>query len=180
MPELRGVIRHAREGGGGGGALVELDADLVAALGGAKRLRVKGTLNDVAFESNTMPMGGGRLCLGVHKATREAAGVTFGDEVRIVFELDDAPRTVEVPDELAAALAEDADARAVFDRVAFTHRREYVTWINEAKRPATRARRVAETLVRLRARPAPASTPPAGSAGTSTWRAPGSPAARRG
>ncbi len=57
---------------------------------------------------------------------------------------------VEVPADLAAALAEDDAAQAAFDGMSFTHRREYVEWIAEAKRPATRARRVAETVERVR------------------------------
>jgi hypothetical protein len=149
MPEpisFHGVLAEA----GGGGALVELPSAAIAALGDAKRVRVRGTLNGVAFASNTMPMGGGRLCLGVHKATRLAAGAAFGDEVAVTMRVDDAPRVVELPAELHEALAADPGARAVFDGLAFTHRREYATWVAEAKRPETRARRVAQTMERLR------------------------------
>ncbi len=147
MPEpisFHGVLAEA----GGGGALVELPSAAIAALGDAKRVR--GTLNGVGFASNTMPMGGGRLCLGVHKATRLAAGAAFGDEVAVTMRVDDAPRVVELPAELHEALAADPGARAVFDGLAFTHRREYATWVAEAKRPETRARRVAQTMERLR------------------------------
>ncbi len=60
------------DGSRGGGALVEVPLELIAALGGVKQMRVVGTLNGLPFRSSTMPMGGGRLCIGVHKATREA------------------------------------------------------------------------------------------------------------
>ena len=66
------------------------------------------------------------------------------------MERDDRPREVELPPALAAALAADARARAAFDALAFTHRREYAQWVAEAKRDETRARRVAQTLERLR------------------------------
>jgi uncharacterized protein YdeI (YjbR/CyaY-like superfamily) len=96
-------------------------------------------------------LGGGRVCLGVHKATREAAGKTFGDRVHIEVERDDAPREVDVPDELSQALSRDSVAREVYEGLSFTHRNEYARWVAEAKKPETRARRVEQTLEMLRA-----------------------------
>jgi hypothetical protein len=143
--EFEGELETAR----GGGALVVLPADVLAALGGGSRFRVRGTLNGVEFASSTMSMGGGRVCLGVHKATREEAGVAPGDRVRLSVERDERPREVHVPDALREALAADAEAAAAFERLSFTHRREYAEWVGEAKRPETRERRVAQTLARL-------------------------------
>jgi hypothetical protein len=139
------------EAGRGGGAFVELPAEVLRALDGGGRFRVRGTLNGIEFASSTMSMGGGRVCLGLHKATREEAGVAPGDRVRLTVERDERPREVHVPDELRAALAGDAEAAAAFERLSFTHRREYAEWVAEAKRPETRERRVAQTLARLRA-----------------------------
>ena len=144
---FEGVLETARSGG----AVVYLPPEVIAELGGM-RVRVAGTLNGVEFESNTMPAGHGEACLGVHKATREAAGVEFGDVVRIELERDDRPRQVELPPELAEALAGEPELKAEFDKLAFTHRREYAQWIGEAKRPETRQKRVGEALQRLRAR----------------------------
>ena len=96
-----------------------------------------------------MPIGGGRVCLGLDKETREQAGVAPGDAVRLSLERSERPQ-VEVPDELREALAADPEAAEAFDRLAHTHRREYAQWVGEAKRPETRARRVAQTLERLR------------------------------
>jgi uncharacterized protein YdeI (YjbR/CyaY-like superfamily) len=81
---------------------------------------------------------------------RQEAGVDAGDTVEVKLELDTAPRHVEVPEVLAKALAEDSKARAAFDRLAFTYRKEYVRWINEAKRDETRQRRVTQALEALR------------------------------
>ena len=78
MPVFDGTLEGAR----GGGAFVEIPGDVLTAVGGGKRFRVRGSLNGVGFESSTMTMGGNRVCLGVHKATREAAGVRVGDTVR--------------------------------------------------------------------------------------------------
>jgi hypothetical protein len=138
------------EAGRGGGAFVVIPEEVLGALGGGSRFRVTGTLGGVSFESSTMSMGSGRVCLGVHKATRQAAGADIGDRVKVEIERDDRPREVSVPDDLAAALARDASAQAAFDKLSFTHRREYVEWVNGAKREETRSRRIAQTLDRLR------------------------------
>jgi uncharacterized protein YdeI (YjbR/CyaY-like superfamily) len=68
----------------------------------------------------------------------------------VVVALDEVPRAVEVPTDLAEALAADDVAQAPSDKLSYTHRREYVEWSAEAKRPATRARRVAGTVDRVR------------------------------
>ena len=138
------------EAGRGGGAYVVLPAGVVAELGGGSRFRVTGTLGGVDFASSTMAMGGGVVCLGVHKATRQAAGVDIGDAVEVTLERDDRAREVQVPEDLASALAADGAASAAFARLSFTHRREYTEWIAGAKRAETRARRVTQTLERLR------------------------------
>lgn len=140
-----GALEAAR----GGGAVVVLPDEVVTALGGGSRFRVTGSLNGVEFESSTMGMGEGRVCLGVHKATRATAAVDVGDAVEIELERDTRPRTIEVPDDLAAALAGDAAAQAAFERQSFTHRREQVESVTGAKRAETRARRIAKILDEL-------------------------------
>jgi uncharacterized protein YdeI (YjbR/CyaY-like superfamily) len=68
-----------------------------------------------------------------------------------VLERDDAPREVDVPAELAAALAAaEPELRAAFDALAFTHRREYAEWVGEAKRDQTRLTRAAKAVDMLR------------------------------
>jgi uncharacterized protein YdeI (YjbR/CyaY-like superfamily) len=77
--------------------------------------------------------------------------VEAGDAVTVAIALDDAPREVEVPPALAAALEGDAEAREKFEALAFTHRKELARWVAEAKREETRERRVAQALEMLRA-----------------------------
>jgi Bacteriocin-protection, YdeI or OmpD-Associated/Domain of unknown function (DUF1905) len=137
------------EAGRGGGAFIVLPDDVLKSLGKGSRSRVTGTLNGTKFESSTMGMGAGRVCLGVHKATRQSAEADIGDEVEVEVALDTRPREVVVPDDLASALAADAAAAEAFDRLSFTHRREYVEWITSAKRSETRSRRIDQTLQRL-------------------------------
>jgi Bacteriocin-protection, YdeI or OmpD-Associated/Domain of unknown function (DUF1905) len=86
----------------------------------------------------------------VNRSVKAATGVDAGDRVRVEMELDTDPRTVRLPDDLRAALARDAAAKAAFAKLSYTHRREYVDWIEEAKRPETRVRRVARTVEQVR------------------------------
>ena len=87
----------------------------------------------------------------VNRAVKAATGVDAGDRVRVAMELDTDPRTMRVPTDLRRALAADAAAERAFEALSFTHRREYVDWIEEAKRPETRSRRIASTVERVRA-----------------------------
>ena len=133
----------------GPAAAVILDDAQVAALGdGRKAFPVRVTVNGHTFPGRLARMGGENL-IGLSRAVREACGVGIGDEADVVVALDDAPREVEVPEALAAALAGDAAARAAYEALAYTHRKEFARWVAEAKRPETRDRRVAETLTML-------------------------------
>ena len=119
---------------------------------GGARAPVAGTVNGTPFRGRLMVYGGVTY-LGFRKEIRDAAGgIGEGDEVEIEIERDDAPREVEVPEALAGALAADPVAREVFEGLAFTHRKEYASWIAEAKKEETRDRRVARTIEMLRAR----------------------------
>jgi len=132
-----------------GGSAVVVPDSVVEALGGNVRARVAGTLNGVEFKSNLMRYRG-VVWLGVHKATMQAAGISHGDPVTVEMSLDETPRVVEVPEALEQALAKDTAARAAFEALAFTHRKEYAQWVAEAKKEETRDRRVAETIERLK------------------------------
>ena len=125
--------------------VVPLDA---RALWGEARPPVAGTVNGVPFRSR-LAVYGGVTVLGLTNAFRKQAGIVKGDEVEVVIDRDDAPREIELPPELVAALADDAD-RARFDVLSFTHRREYAEWVAEAKRAETRERRAAQAVERLR------------------------------
>ncbi|MGI8713495.1 MAG: YdeI/OmpD-associated family protein [Solirubrobacteraceae bacterium] len=134
----------------GPAAAFVLDDEQVATVGeGAKRFPVAATINGRRLRLAVARMGG-EFLVGLSKANRETAGVQAGDTVQLTLELDAAPREVEVPAALAAALAQDPAARTAFDGLAFTHRKAYARWIDEAKREQTRARRMSEALAMLR------------------------------
>jgi Bacteriocin-protection, YdeI or OmpD-Associated/Domain of unknown function (DUF1905) len=130
------------------GVFFEVPLDVPAIFGKA-RAPVRGTINGHPFRS-TVAVYGGRSFLPVKKALREAAGVAAGDAVVIELEADEQPRTVDPPPALAAALAADPEARAAFEGLSFTHQCEYAEWVAEARREATRRRRVDQAVEMLR------------------------------
>ncbi len=137
----------------GPAAAVVLDDEQVQQIGeGAKRFPVQATVNGYTWRTTVMRMGG-EFLLGLNRAVRDAAGAQAGDSVDVSIELDRAPREVEVPEALASALAKDPTAKAAFDALSFTHRKEYARAVAEAKRPETRDRRVAQALEKLRKMP---------------------------
>ena len=132
---------------------VVLPVEVAAAMGGRVRIPVAGTLNGVPFRGSTMPMGDGRHCVGFRKELRaQAGGIEDGDAVTIEIARDDAPRTVDTPPDLAAALDADAAVRAAFEAMSYTHRKEWAAAVVEAKRPETRTRRIAQAVAAARAR----------------------------
>ena len=135
----------------GPAAAVVLDDAQVADVGeGAKRFPVVATVNGYTWRTSVTRMGG-EFLIGLSREVRQGAGVEAGDLVDVAVELDAAPRDVEVPEALAEALATDPKAKATFDGMAFTHRKEYARWVAEAKREDTRQRRVLQALEMIRA-----------------------------
>jgi antitoxin component of MazEF toxin-antitoxin module len=153
MPKATFEATLKPSGRGGGGHLVEVPAEVVAKLGGAGRITVEASFNRVPYRGSIVRMGGVSI-LGVLKAIMKQAGVHAGDTLLVVVENDEEPREVEVPDELAKALRRNRAVREIFDSLSFSHRREYVQSITEAKRPETRARRVDRTIETLEERAA--------------------------
>ncbi len=136
---------------GSGGHLVEVPATAVERLGGGGRIPVTATFNGVTYRGSIVTMSGVAM-IGVTKAIIAEAGVAVGDVLKVAVENDDRPRDVEIPKDLERAFRAHPGAREAFAKLSYTHRREYVTSIAEAKRPETRARRVERTIDALRER----------------------------
>ncbi len=132
----------------GNGRWVAVPVDIIAGFK-TRREPVRGTVNGVAYRSR-LAVYGGYSYLGFTAAIRKQAGIELGDLLDIEIESDPEPRTVTLPPALASALDQDAEAQAAFAKLAFTHRREYATWVAEAKRQPTQDRRVAQVLQRIR------------------------------
>jgi Bacteriocin-protection, YdeI or OmpD-Associated/Domain of unknown function (DUF1905) len=127
---------------------LEVPPEVVEALGGGKRPPVIITINGHSWRSRVAIMRG-RFLLGLSKANRQAAGVVTGDEVDVEVEFDAEPRVVVEPADFARALHSDPVARAAYDRLAYTHKREHVRAIESAKKPETRTRRIEKALATL-------------------------------
>jgi Domain of unknown function (DUF1905)/Bacteriocin-protection, YdeI or OmpD-Associated len=130
-----------------GGAYVVVPTTVVDALGGGGRIPVRATFDGVEYRGSVASMGGEKV-LGVLKAIREQLGKGEGDQVTVTVDRDMAERTVTMPDDLVRAL-DDAGAREAFDALSYSHQREYVNWVEEAKRPETRLRRVVQMVERV-------------------------------
>jgi hypothetical protein len=134
----------------GPAAAVVLDDEQVAAVGeGAKRFPVIATVNGYSWRTTVTRMRG-EFLLGLNREVRESAGVEAGDTIEMAIDLDTIPREVDIPEELASALGADPAAKAAFEGLAFTHRKEYARWVADAKREETRDRRVTQTIQMLR------------------------------
>src|SRR6187200_2849214 len=129
---------------GGGGAFVEVPFDVEATFG-SKRPKVRAIIAGVPYRGILTRMGTDCHILGIRKEIREQIGKTFGDEVTITVEPDTEPRVIEIPAELKNVFRADKEAKAFFEKLSYTHQKEYVTWINEAKREETRQNRIAKT-----------------------------------
>ena len=123
--------------------------EVVVALTQGKRPPVVITVGGHSYRT-TVASRDGRFMVPLSAEHREAAGVSAGDRVDAAIEVDPVPREVAVPADLADALAGDPDARAAFDGLSHSHRKEWVRWIEEAKRAETRVGRVDKAVAALR------------------------------
>src|SRR5215204_7044589 len=130
---------------GGGGAFVEVPFDVEKAFG-SKKPKVRAMIEGVPYRGTLVRMGTECHLLLVLKSIREQVGKTFGDEIKVSVELDVEERVVTVPAELKRLFKSDKEAKSAFEKLSYTHQREYVTWINEAKLAATRKTRIVKTL----------------------------------
>jgi hypothetical protein len=135
----------------GPAAAFVLSDEQVATVGeGRKAFPVRVGVNGATLPLRLARMGGENL-IGFARAVREQAGLTIGSTYRVTIAADEQTRGVEVPPDLAEALAGDRQAKVAFEALARSHRKEFVRWVTEAKREATRAQRVAKTVEMLRA-----------------------------
>ena len=139
------VIQNA----GGGGAFVEVPFDVEQEFG-SKKPKVKAMIEGVPYRGILTRMGGDHHLLIVLKGIREQIGKSFDDEVTITVEPDTAPRVIEIPAELKKAFKIEKEAKAFFEKLSYTHQREYAMWINEAKREETRQNRIVKAIEMLK------------------------------
>lgn len=142
---FKAVIQNA----GGGGAFVEVPFDVEKAFG-AKKPRVKAMIDGIPYRGLLTRMGGPNHILIILKGIREQIGKTFGDEIKVSVETDAEERVISVPAELKRAFQSEKEAKAAFEKLSHTHKREYVLWIEEAKKEETRHRRIVKAIEMLK------------------------------
>jgi hypothetical protein len=135
----------------GVGTYVVVPREVNTTLGLKGRPKVQAVIAGHPYRGSLMPAGDGTYVLGVLKAIQQAEGLKRGDTITVELELDTAPRVVEPPDDLARALKHDRNAAASWDRLSYTDKKEMARGLEEAKKPETRARRLATALEKLRA-----------------------------
>ena len=127
---------------------IEVPPEVVESFGAGKRPPVVVTVNGFEYRSTIAPMGG-LFLIPFSSDKRAATGIRGGDPIVVDLELDTAPRTVDVPDDLAIALDATPGARDAWERLSPSHKKAHVTAIEGAKAAETRQRRVAKAIEAL-------------------------------
>lgn len=135
--------------GRGGGAFIFFPHDVEKAFGTKGRVPVRVTFDGVPDRTSLVKYGYPQHLIGVPKAIREEIGKEVGDAINVVLWRDEETRTVEVPAEFKN-LMEREKVLPFFEKLSFTHRKEYCRWITEARKEETRARRVAKAIEMLK------------------------------
>jgi hypothetical protein len=150
MAETSQTFRTTLAATGGNNVGIVVPDGVVAAFERGKRVPVVVTVDGGHQYRSTIASMGGRYLISFNAETRKATGRGAGDEVEVRLHVDDAPRTVEVPDDLAAELAQDEAAQAAWGKLSYSRQRAHADAIAGAKAADTRARRVAKVVAELR------------------------------
>lgn len=135
---------------GGNNVGIVVPSAIVLGFERGKRVPVVVTIDGGYQYRNTIASMGGQFLISFNAETRKATGRGAGDEVEVRLDVDDAPRAVEVPDDLAVELAGDAAATVAWDKLTYSRQRAHAESITGAKTAVTRAKRVAKVLAALR------------------------------
>ena len=141
-------------GPGGAWTYLQIPFSVPEIFGRKGQVPVRATINGFTFRNSLMPRAGVHI-LGVGKDILAAAGAAAGDTVQVELAFDDAPRTVAVPADLEAALKKSPAQEKAFAALSYSHKKEYADWIESAKKPETRQKRVEKAIEMLAARKTP-------------------------
>lgn len=128
------------------GAYIEFPYDVETEFGSKGQVKVVATFDGVAYRGSLVKMGGNCHWIGITQAIRKQTGRNPGDTINVTITKDDAVRTVEIPADFETLLQEDAEILAFFNKLSYSHQREYVNWINDAKKEETRLRRMTKAI----------------------------------
>ncbi len=144
---MKKKFRARAEGAGRKDAwcFIAMPFDVPKEWGTRGRVPVKGTINGFPYRTHIQPMGGRHL-LTFNKQLQAGAKAKAGDTVAVMMERDTEERTVAIPPELASAFRGERQARKLWDKLAYSHRKEYARWIESAKQEETKARRATKAV----------------------------------
>lgn len=125
--------------------------DVEQHFGSKSLVMVKGTINGIAYKGTLMPHGNGEHYMVVNKSLREAAQVTAGSMASVTMERDAEARTVLVPEDLVQELTANPEAEAIFNQFSYSCQKEYVDWIDSAKKAETRQSRIQKSIEKITA-----------------------------
>ncbi len=130
-------------------AFVEFPFDAEKEFGSRGRIKVRATFDGVEYRGSLVKMGHPCHCLGITKDVRRRIGKTHGDTVHVVLRLDTEPRVVDPPEDFLAVMAEFPGTFDRFRKMSYTHQKELVAYICEAKKQETRDRRIHKAILHL-------------------------------
>ncbi len=130
------------------GAYIEPPFD-VEAVFNAKRVKVLATFDGVEYRGSIVRMGGIYM-LGLTKEIRGKIGKNFGDTIQVTIVKDEEERSIELPEDFKKALADNPGADTNYNKLSFTGKKEYVTWITDAKKAETRKSRIEQAISKLK------------------------------
>jgi hypothetical protein len=139
-------------GPGGAWTFLEIPFSVEKAFGSKARVAVSGTINGFPFRNSLMPQGDGTHSMMVSKALQAGAKAGAGDRVSVIMDVDRSERSVVIPNELANALADNPKARAAFEALSYSHRKEFAEWVATAKKEETRRSRADKSIALVLAR----------------------------
>jgi small nuclear ribonucleoprotein (snRNP)-like protein len=142
--QFRAII----EAGDGGGAFVVVPFDVEKTFG-KKRVKIKALIDGEPYRGTLVRMGSPQHMLIVLKEIREKIGKTVGDEVAVDLEEDLEERIVEVPADIQTAMKREPEALEYFNHLSYTHQKQYVQWVTDAKREETRQARIKRMIEML-------------------------------
>jgi hypothetical protein len=143
--EFKAVIVEAIRGG----AYIEFPLDARTEFGSGGQIKVKATFDGHPYSGSLAPMGGGKHVLGILKDIRKQIGKDIGAYVHVTITHDIEERVVSIPPELQKAFNDNLSAKAKFEALSFSHRREYANYIADAKKDETRISRAAKVIEKL-------------------------------
>lgn len=136
------ILRHEKVESG----YIEFPYDGEKEFGKKGQIKVKAWFNGFLYRGSLVKMGFKCHWIGLNKEVRNAIGKTMGDKIHIVIEEDRDERAVTVPPELSVAFEAHPQAKLIFDKVSYTHKKEYVQYLTEAKKEETREKRLAKII----------------------------------